>query len=75
MIAIDPDASAASDNLCDDVIESCANLGGHRTEPSVTDAFLETRQHRFLVASIDVDDAIRGETDRGQGAARTDPAG
>ena len=32
----------------------------------MTNAFLETRQHRFLVAGIDVDNAIRGETDLGQ---------
>jgi len=33
----------------------------------VTDAFLETRQHRFLVAGVDIDDAVRGETDLGEG--------
>jgi hypothetical protein len=29
----------------------------------VTHAFLETGQHRFLVAGVDVDDPVRGETD------------
>lgn len=30
------------------------------------DAFLETREQGFLVAGIDVDDAVRGETDLGK---------
>ena len=30
------------------------------------DAFLETREQGFVVAGIDVDDAVRGETDLGQ---------
>jgi hypothetical protein len=40
-----------------------ATLGeiGHRL-----DAFLETCEHGFLVAGIDVDDAVRGETDLGK---------
>jgi len=29
----------------------------------VTNAFLETRQHRFLIAGVDVDDPVRRETD------------
>ena len=33
----------------------------------MTHAFLETGQHGLLVAGVDVDDAIRGETDLGQG--------
>ena len=33
----------------------------------MTDAFLETRKHRLLVAGVDVDDAVGGETDLGQG--------
>ena len=32
----------------------------------MTDPFLETCEHAFLVAGVDVDDAVRGETDLGQ---------
>jgi hypothetical protein len=39
------------------------DLGDHGTESAVANTFLETRQHRFLVAGIDVDDAVRSETD------------
>jgi hypothetical protein len=42
------------------------DLGDHGAEAAATDPFLETRQHRFLVAGVDVDDAMGGETDLGR---------
>ena len=63
---MDPEASAASDNRRDDVIENLGNLGDHGAERAVPDAFLEARGHGFLIAGIDVDDAVRGETDLGK---------
>ena len=32
----------------------------------MTDAFLETRQHRLLITGVDIDDAVGGETDLGE---------
>ncbi len=32
----------------------------------MTDAFLETGEHRFLITGVDIDDAVGGETDLGQ---------
>jgi hypothetical protein len=42
------------------------DLGDHGTKSTVTNAFLETCEHRFFVAGVDVDDPVRGETDLGE---------
>jgi hypothetical protein len=42
------------------------HLGDNGAEAAVTDPFLEARQHRFLVAGVDVDHAVRTEADLSQ---------
>ena len=42
------------------------DFGDHGAESAVPNSFLETGEHRLLVAGVDIDNPVRGETDLGE---------